>query len=57
MKKRRAIRNFILIGIVALLGLLLTIFSFDIPFTNYTFNGFAKGIQLGLDLKGGVMAV
>lgn len=57
MKKKRAIRNFILIGIVALIGLVLTIFSFDIPFTYYTYNGFAKGIQLGLDLKGGVMAV
>ncbi|MBQ2864630.1 MAG: protein translocase subunit SecD [Clostridia bacterium] len=57
MKKKRAIRNFIFIGIVALLGLVLTIFSFDIPFTTYTFKGFANGIQLGLDLKGGVMAV
>lgn len=57
MKKRRAIRNFVLICIVAILGLVLTIFSFDIPFTTYTFTGFAKGIKLGLDLKGGVMAV
>ena len=57
MKKKRAIRNFILIGIVTLIGLVLTIFSFDIPFTTYTFKGFANGIQLGLDLKGGVMAV
>ncbi len=57
MKKKKAIRNFILMGIVAILGLVLTIFSFDIPFTTYTFNGFAKSVQLGLDLKGGVMAV
>lgn len=57
MKKKKAIRNYVLICIVAILGLVLTIFSFDIPFTTYTFNGFAKSIQLGLDLKGGVMAV
>lgn len=57
MKKKKAIRNYVLICIVAILGLVLTIFSFDIPFTTYTFNGFAKSVQLGLDLKGGVMAV
>lgn len=57
MKKKKAIRNFVLICIVAVIGLVLTIFSFDIPFTTYTFNGFAKSVQLGLDLKGGVMAV
>ena len=57
MKKRKAIRNFVFICIVAVIGLVLTIFSFDIPFTTYTFNGFAKSVQLGLDLKGGVMAV
>ena len=57
MKKKKAIRNFVLICIVAGIGLVLTIFSFDIPFTTYTFNGFAKSVQLGLDLKGGVMAV
>lgn len=57
MKKKKAIRNFVLMCIVAVLGLVLTIFSFDIPFTTYTFKGFANGIQLGLDLKGGVMAV
>ena len=57
MLKKRAIRNFVLVAIATLIGLVLTIFSFDIPFTCYTFNGFAGGIQLGLDLKGGVMAV
>ena len=57
MKKRRAIRNYVLICLVAVLGIVLTIFSFDIPFTTYTFKGFAKGVQLGLDLEGGVMAV
>ncbi len=57
MLKKRAIRNFILVSIATIIGLILTIFSFDIPFTTYTFKGFAGGIQLGLDLKGGVMAV
>lgn len=57
MKKRMAIRNFVLIGIVIVIGIVLTVCSFTIPFTVHNFKGFAKGIQLGLDLKGGVMAV
>lgn len=57
MLKKRAILNYVLICIATLIGLVLTIFSFDIPFTCYKFKGFAGGIQLGLDLKGGVMAV
>lgn len=57
MLKKRAIRNYVLVAIATLIGLVLTIFSFDIPFTCHTFKGFAGGIQLGLDLKGGVMAV
>ena len=57
MKKKQAIRKFVLLCVLAIFGLVLTIFSFNIPFTTYTFKGFAKSIQLGLDLKGGVMAV
>ena len=49
MLKKRAIRNFVLVGIATLIGLVLTIFSFDIPFTCDTLKGFAGGIQLGLD--------
>ncbi|MEG1500113.1 MAG: protein translocase subunit SecD, partial [Clostridia bacterium] len=38
-------------------GILLSVCSFNIPFTYYKFNGFANSIKLGLDLKGGVEAV
>lgn len=57
MKKKKAIRNYILISIATIIGIVLCCFSIPIPFTDYYFTGFAKGIQLGLDLKGGVVAV
>lgn len=57
MKKRKGIRNIVLLSVLAIIGLVLTFASFDIPFTNYKFKGFANSIQMGLDLKGGVMAV
>lgn len=40
-----------------LIGFALTFCSFEIPFTNYTYNGFANSIKLGLDIKGGVLLV
>ena len=57
MNKPTAIKRFIFIGIFLVLGFVLAFASFDIPFTHYTYNGFANSIKLGLDLKGGVMAV
>lgn len=57
MNKPTAIKRLILIGIFLVLGFVLAFASFDIPFTHYTYNGFANSIKLGLDLKGGVMAV
>ena len=57
MSKRSSARKFALLGFLTLIGILLTIFSFPIPFTNYNFNGFAPSIKLGLDLSGGISAV
>lgn len=57
MNKPTAIKRFIFIGILLVLGFVLAFASFDIPFTHYTYNGFANSIKLGLDLKGGVLAV
>lgn len=53
--KKRTITKFIVTSILVVLGLILSIFSFDIGI--YTYNGFAKSIKLGIDLKGGVLAV
>lgn len=57
MNKPTAFKRFIFIGVFLILGFVLAFASFDIPFTHYTYNGFANSIKLGLDLKGGVMAV
>jgi len=57
MNKPTAIKRLIFIGVFLVLGFVLAFASFDIPFTHYTYNGFANSIKLGLDLKGGVMAV
>ena len=57
MNRPTAIKRIIFIGILLVLGFFLCFAKFDIPFTNYTYNGFANSIKLGLDLKGGVLAV
>ena len=56
-KKNISIRNFIAMSVVAVIGILLCVLTFPIPFTDYDFQGFAKSIKLGLDLKGGIEAV
>lgn len=57
MNKPTAIKRFIFLGIFLILGIVLAFAQFDIPGTHYTYNGFANSIKLGLDLKGGVLAV
>ena len=56
MKKKITKRNFIALAVVACLLLVLTVFSFNIPFTTYTFKGFAQSINLGLDFGDGTRA-
>ena len=56
-KKNISIRNFIAMAVLAVVGILLCVLSFPIPFTDYDYQGFAKSISLGLDLKGGMEAV
>lgn len=53
MKKKRAIRNYTLISIFIVLVLLLTVISFPVPGTSYTFKGLGN-LHLGLELGGGV---
>lgn len=57
MKKKIFKRNFIALAVLAVIGLVFTVFSFNIPFTTYTFKGFARAINTGLDLGGGTRAV
>ena len=57
MSKKRSKIKFIILAFVAAIGIFLTCFSFRITFTNTTFKGFANAISLGLDIKGGVLAV
>ena len=53
MKKKRAIRNYVLISIFIVITFLLTFISFPIPGTTYNFLGLGN-LHLGLELGGGV---
>lgn len=55
--KKNSILNFVAVTIITIIGLVLSVCSFPIPFTDYTYHGFANSISLGLDLAGGVSVV
>lgn len=55
--KKNSIMNFVAMVVITVLGIVLSVCSFDIPFTYYTYNGFANSISLGLDLAGGISVV
>ncbi len=55
--KKNSILNYIAVAIITILGIVLSVCSFDVPFTSYTYNGFANSIPLGLDLAGGISVV
>ena len=57
MKKKITKRNFIALAVLAVIGLIFTIFSFNIPFTTDTFKGFARAINTGLDFGDGTRGV
>lgn len=57
MTKRKSRRRFILVSLVLMIGILLSVARFNIPFTDYTYNGFIRSIPLGFDLQGGVSVV
>ena len=57
MSKKKSIIRFVIYSVLAVIGILLSVCKFDIPFTEKTYNGFANSISLGLDLSGGVLAV
>lgn len=53
MKKKRAIRNYVLTSIFIVIMLVLTFISFPVPGTTYDFKGLGN-LHLGLELGGGV---
>ena len=55
--KKNSIINFVAVVVLTILGIVLSVCSFDIPYTNYTYYGFANSISLGLDLAGGISVV
>jgi len=55
--KRNSIINYAVVAILTIIGIVLSVCSFNIPFTSYTYNGFANSISLGLDLAGGISVV
>lgn len=57
MAKKRSIWKFTIVGILIVIGLVLSFATFPIADTDYVYNGFMNAIPLGLDLSGGVSAV
>lgn len=57
MTKKYARINFIILSIIAILGVILSTVSFVIPGTKTKYVGFVNSISVGLDLKGGWSAV
>ncbi|MCI8412658.1 MAG: protein translocase subunit SecD [Clostridia bacterium] len=55
MKKKSSIIKISIIGVITIIGLILSFCTFHIGLT--TFKSFSSAIKLGLDLKGGVYAV
>ncbi len=55
--KKNSILNFVAVVVLTIFGIVLSVCSFDIPFTTWHYNGFANSISLGLDLAGGISVV
>ncbi len=55
--KKNSIINFVAVTILTIIGIFLSVCSFNIPYTTYTYKGFANSISLGLDLAGGISVV
>lgn len=49
--------KFCVIALIAVIGLVLTFFSFNVPTTTTTFRGFFNALPLDYDVNGGTMAV
>ena len=49
--------KFCVIALIAVIGLVLTFFSFNVPTTTTTFRGFFNALPLDYDVNGGTMAI
>lgn len=57
MRKNRAVRRLIYMAVVVFIGILLCSIGFNVPFTNYKFNGFFNGALKSTELQQGLVAV
>ncbi len=57
MLKKNAIVKFVFLTILAVLGILLCVCPFGVPYTSNHYNGFINAINKGVDLDGGVSAI
>ena len=57
MLKRNSIIKFILITIIAILGILLCVCPFSVPYNADVYNGIIPAINKGADLNGGITAI
>lgn len=57
MLKRNSIIKFILLAIIAILGVLLCVCPFSVPYSADVYNGFIPAINKGVDLNGGMTAI
>lgn len=55
--KKNSILNFVAVVVITIIGIVLSIGGFKIPFTDIEYHGFARSISLGLDLAGGISVV
>ena len=57
MVKKSGIVNFVFLSIIAILGILLCVCPFSVPYSSKNFNGFLGAINKSVDLDGGVSAI
>ncbi len=57
MLKKYSVVNFVLLVIIAIVGILLSVCPFNIPASTDRYNGFIGAIEKGIDLNGGVSAI
>ena len=57
MLKKNSIISFVLLVVIAVLGILLCVCPFAVPASTDNYNGFIQAIQKGMELEGGVSAI
>lgn len=57
MLRKHSIIKFALLAIIAILGILLCVCPFAVPYSTTNYNGFVSAINKGVELNGGVSAV